>query len=82
MIDKSGEQFGPFEGILVGVSWFMTVRVELCNALITSAPRLAALPSRVEHRSPPHYEDVLNVAEYEVEIRCVPPWASGCSPIH
>ena len=49
----SGEDDVPLEGILVGLSWFITIKWLVSRALTMFAPRAAALSSRVEecHRS-------------------------------
>ena len=50
---RSGEDVGPLEGILVGLSSLITMSVELSSAPTISAPRSAATVSVVEeyHRS-------------------------------
>ena len=48
VIVRSGEEVGPFRGILVGVSWLIIISEVFSSALTISAPRVAALSSRVE----------------------------------
>ena len=45
---RSGEEGGPLEGILVGQSWLMTIRVELARASTILVPLSAAAASEVE----------------------------------
>ena len=45
---RSGDEFGPLEGTLVGLSWFSTISDELPSASTTLAPRSAAAVSVVE----------------------------------
>ena len=48
LIVRLGEEVGPFRGILVGMSWLIIISEVLSSALTISAPRVAALSSRVE----------------------------------
>ena len=50
---RSGDVIGPLEGILVGLSWFTTISVEVSSASTILAPRSVATVSVVEeyHRS-------------------------------
>ena len=50
---RSGDEVGPLEGILVGLSWFSTISVEPSSASTIFSPRSAATVSVVEeyHRS-------------------------------
>ena len=48
VIVRSGEEGGPLEGILVGLSWLMTISVEPAKASTILAPRSAAAVSEVE----------------------------------
>ena len=45
---RSGEEVGPLEGILVGLSWFITIKSLFSNASTMLTPLLAAASSAVE----------------------------------
>ena len=49
----SGEEVGPLEGILVGLSWFITISVELSRASTIFAPlSMAAASVVMEYQRP------------------------------
>ena len=45
---RSGNESGPAEGILVGLSWFKTISVEFSIASTLLVPQFLAPSSRVE----------------------------------
>ena len=49
----SGEEVGPLEGILVGLSWLITISVELSRASTIFAPLSMAAASVVEEYQRP-----------------------------